>query len=1217
MNKKTLLTAMMLSAALGVQAGDVINVTDFGAKPSDGIDDTRALREAVAYCRTHEGTTLQMPAGVYMLRDDDALRLEADAIGGKLGVNPESTIFTPYYPYAKGLDFEGAKGVTVEADGAVLMCEGWMEPVSLTGCADVTLRGLTIDYVRRALSEGFVVEIGDDYFDVQFRPDRVITDVIPITRVTLADPMIGGMYRSPFYYPKRTLLGNNRVRLTVGQRLPEYLIGQPVAALHSMHFRPAILILNSTNTTLDGVTVHSQPGMGVVGFDSRDIFLKRLCVVPADGYHFSTNTDATHFACCEGQLVFDGCTFVSQGDDATNVHGYYHNIESASDGWLHLTLGVGTHAQVADVPRVGDQMEVVRISTLQVDGLAEVTDVRHDDKASDVYVRLKGNLPEKLEDYYLFNATKLPSLEFRHCLVEGNLARGVLVKTRNVVIEDNVFKGCSGTAIHVGAESGWREGTFAKNITIRRNTMINCGLGAGSQNGANGIAVVIDAPDINGTRLHDGVVITDNVVRGNGENACGICVRNARNVELKDNSITGCKQDYLTRDVDLVADTRQYWTPAEDGNGIVFTPSSDALPYTDHIEMSGEQMAFVLRWGVDEGRRFNAERSLVFPMLRTVPNNTHASLMHRVGTDVPSLVSVNGLSLVNEQVQQVCIDGYVGVKSTFSVGQPNVGGARGNYLTPSVEMTRSIFPSTDKPLMGELYTLRNITQRAQYIYIPEFAQVFTTSAERGVTGSYIVRGDLTGTGTYTLQPGDSLTFGAVFQAYRDGGQPVIPDLEAEFAARRAFVAAMDGNLVLDTPDDVIDREFRFAKIRASESIFKTKGGYLHGPGGESYYAAIWANDQAEYVNPFFPFTGYATGNASALNSYLHFARFMNDQYEPIPSSIIAEGDDIWNGAGDRGDAAMIAHGASRYIMERGSRDEAGQLWPLIEWCLEYCRRQLNEAGVVKSNCDELEGRFPAGEANLCTSTLYYDALRSAAMLCKELGLGNKKAAAYTRQADALAVAIENYFGTDMAGFHTYRYYDGNDLLRSWICMPLIVGLENRAEGTIAALTSPKLLTDDGLLTQEGSDTFWDRSTLYSLRGIYIAGDVATANRLMHHYSSRRLLGNHVPYPIEAWPEGSQRHLSAESGLYCRAAVEGMFGLRPTGLRSFTVSPRLADGWDDMALRHVRAFESDFDVEVHRKGAKMEITVVNHATGKRQTRTVPVNATTNVPFSLTR
>lgn len=134
--------------------------------------------------------------------------------------------------------------------------------------------------------------------------------------------------------------------------------------------------------------------------------------------------------------------------------------------------------------------------------------------------------------------------------------------------------------------------------------------------------------------------------------------------------------------------------------------------------------------------------------------------------------------------------------------------------------------------------------------------------------------------------------------------------------------------------------------------------------------------QAEYVNPFFPYLGYQTGNQSALCSFMHFARFINPEYKKLPSSIIAEGTDVWGGAGDRGDAAMVAYGAARYALAQGDREEAKQLWPLIEWCLEYNRRQLNADGVVSSDSDELEGRFPAGKANLCTSSLYYDALLS-------------------------------------------------------------------------------------------------------------------------------------------------------------------------------------------------------------------------------------------------
>ena len=328
--------------------------------------------------------------------------------------------------------------------------------------------------------------------------------------------------------------------------------------------------------------------------------------------------------------------------------------------------------------------------------------------------------------------------------------------------------------------------------------------------------------------------------------------------------------------------------------------------------------------------------------------------------------------------------------------------------------------------------------------------------------------------------------------------------------------------------------------------------------------------------------GYDIGNRSALNAFRHFARFMNAEYRPIPSSIIAEGDDIWNGAGDRGDAAMIAYGAARYALARRERNEAEELWPLVEWCLEYCRRKLTPEGVVASDTDELEGRFPAGKANLCTSTLYYDALRSAVYLGQELGCPRETLRVYKRQTSELAEAIECHFGATVAGYETYRYFDGCTKLRSWICMPLIAGLQNRSEGTVRALLGKELMTENGLLTEQGSSTFWDRSTLYALRGIYIAGQADRATEFLSHYARRRLLGDHVPYPIEAWPEGSQRHLAAESGLFCRVITEGLFGIRPTGFRSFDLTPSMPSGWNRMALRHIRAFENNFDLVIEKQ-----------------------------------
>ena len=402
---------------------------------------------------------------------------------------------------------------------------------------------------------------------------------------------------------------------------------------------------------------------------------------------------------------------------------------------------------------------------------------------------------------------------------------------------------------------------------------------------------------------------------------------------------------------------------------------------------------------------------------------------------------------------------------------------------------------------------------------------------------------------------------------------------------------------------------------------------MHGPGGGNYYAAIWANDQAEYANPFFGMLGDDLARESATNAYRLFARYMNAEYKALPSSVISEGADFWQGARDRGDAAMIAYGAARFALAHGDLKTAEELWPLIEWCLEYSKRKVNDDGVVASDSDELENRFPSGYANLSTSALYYDALLSSAALARALGRPEVVARDFTGRAAALRAAIERYFGRNVEGFETYRYFDKSrpsvqarhahyaekpDLLRAWICLPLTVGIFDRREGTLAALFSPRLWTADGLATEAGREDFWDRSTLYALRGAFAAGDTARALEHLTYFSNRRLLGDHVPYAIEAWPENNQRHLSAESALYCRIFTEGVFGIRPTGLRSFELTPRLPKDWPAMALERVHAFGAVFDLRVARADGKLKITIARDG-ARPKTITIAEGETTRVAF----
>lgn len=603
--------------------------------------------------------------------------------------------------------------------------------------------------------------------------------------------------------------------------------------------------------------------------------------------------------------------------------------------------------------------------------------------------------------------------------------------------------------------------------------------------------------------------------------------------------------------------------------------------HEDHIEMSGEQISAIIYYGSDKQGELSLNRKLVWPMLRTIPNDTHASLIHDFPLSVSPNIKINGQVTNQEQLKHVRFNGVLTLTS---------------LLNNDVTLTRTLSPSTTEAVMVEQLHFANTSKTKVEISIDALNYQVKTAAKKGTYGVYSIVAQSDKYAGISLKAGESID---VFVKYIATKQGQIADFNGadEIQKRLVYVKSLKNNLQLVTPDPILNKMFDFAKLRSAESIFRTKGGLMHAPGGGRYYAAIWANDQAEYINPFFPFLGNKTGNESAINSFRHFARFMNNEGKHIPSSIIAEGDDIWDGAGDRGDCAMIAYGASRYALAIADKNQATELLALIDWCIDFSYSKMNKEGVIGSDSDELEGRFPAGDFNLSTNMLTYGALISANHLNNELGREDI-AKDYQNRAIALRTAIENYFGANVQGFDTYQYYQGNDKLRAWIALPLTFGIFDRKEATLNALLSEHLWSADGIYSEAGNKTFWDRATLYAFRGIFTAQETDTAMRYFKYYSRKRLLGEHVPYAVEAWPEGNQRHLSAESALYARTVIEGLFGIEPTGFNRFNVAPYLPSEWNHMCLNHVRALANDFNVCVTRKSANFEITV-NHGDGKTQ------------------
>ena len=613
----------------------------------------------------------------------------------------------------------------------------------------------------------------------------------------------------------------------------------------------------------------------------------------------------------------------------------------------------------------------------------------------------------------------------------------------------------------------------------------------------------------------------------------------------------------------------------------------DREPFSEDMEMAGNLCAVIVYYGRKEDGTLFLHEYNIYPTLRTIPNHTHGTLRDDYLDSEHTTFTLDG-EAVTEYPDRFEICGRLSVTSSDPGGR--------------LRITRVLFPAREKMAIVECITVTNVSDRPLTLGVIPFNNI---RYSRGTKGVYKLFTESTGNGEYTLAPGEEKQFGTVWKAGLLADKLPAISAEEELEKRDRFVRDIFGNsLVLDTPDPYINCEFRFAKLRASESIFDTAGGPMHCPGGRAYYAAIWANDQCEYAAPYFGYSGYDRGIAASENTMKLYRPFMHPDYEfRLPSSIIAEGRDIWEGAGDEGDASMCLYGLSRFILETGDTALGKEYFDFIDWCVGYIATQETEDHVIHSDNDELEGRFSHGEANLLVNSLSYGGLVCASSLARSLGY-TEKADYYAEFASRLRDGIENYFGREIRGYHTYRYHDGCEVFRSYLCSPMTVGIYDRAAGTAKALLD-HLKTPNGFLSSEEESTFWDRSTLYAFRGIFSAGCADEIIDYFADYSKIRLTGIHVPYPMEAWPEGDGRHLSAESGLYARTLIEGVFGISPASFTSFTIKPSIPSLWDGklLSLRRIKAFGEVFDVELTKNGAETAVKVTSES-GKLITCTIP-------------
>ncbi|GAB5398959.1 MAG: hypothetical protein Aureis2KO_05440 [Aureisphaera sp.] len=631
------------------------------------------------------------------------------------------------------------------------------------------------------------------------------------------------------------------------------------------------------------------------------------------------------------------------------------------------------------------------------------------------------------------------------------------------------------------------------------------------------------------------------------------------------------------------AQERNYWRIQPDQSISWNLLQEDRLPHEENIEMSGKNVSAIIYYSINKDKEISISRDVIFPQLRTYNKywepdwKKYRAYFRRTLTDDHSpSIHLNTKTLKPTKADSLSIHGNLKI-----------------YHTPmdGLQIIRTIYPSMEDRFMVEEWKLLNLEEDPLKI---EISNVASSQSEKGYKGNYTIEVLSTAKKNISLAPGESYIFPVYYGATLNNEKKEDFNFEKAKKERQQFLDEMANSLVLNTPDPVLNQLFYFSKIRASESIFESsKMGLVHSPGGGNYYLGIWANDQVEYSGPFFPYLGYEKGSMAAYNTYKWFLKNIPDDGSHIPYAFEVDGNFPMKHL-DRGDAAMIAYGTSHYALANGNKETAEELWPLIEWSLNYCHNHRNESGAVISESDEMEGRIETGTANLSTSSLYYGGLKYSWILAERLGkLG--EAQVYSERLAEMKEVINTYFTANIEGLNTYKYFEENTHLRHWICLPLCMDITERKEGTLEALFN-ELWTDDGILVElrpkEAGEvrTFWDRATLYALRGAFKVGATDRGFQKLKDFSEKRLLGDHVPYVIEAYPENNKKHLSAESALYCRIFTEGILGMEPTGFDRIKLKPSLPESWDFLEVKKIQLFGMNTDISIQRKKGKLHMEV---------------------------
>ena len=342
------------------------------------------------------------------------------------------------------------------------------------------------------------------------------------------------------------VIGDHLVRLKLGHISPKRIVGHQINIRYEIYGNSIFNFGNCRRFLLKNIIIYAAASFGAtIRPRSEDFTFDNFCIrVPDSSTRLmAANADGIHALGLAGKMVLRNCNMEGMGDDTLNIHGTAGGIHVLDTEKKSVSMICPRRHEVHPLPKdwakPGDTIYVYDSDTFLQKGSFVIDSVDENNNA--FYRDEVGSLA--VGDT-LANAEYFASLHIDSCTVRNTRARGFLVQTHDVLIENSYIYGMSLAALLFAPDIRvWWEVGPCKNVEIRNNVIEHC---AHIQSGANQGAIIFKACHDGNTveypaGVHENLYIHDNRFIDIPQSA--IFVSSAKNVRIEDNAFTHCCYD--------------------------------------------------------------------------------------------------------------------------------------------------------------------------------------------------------------------------------------------------------------------------------------------------------------------------------------------------------------------------------------------------------------------------------------------------------------------------------------------------------------------------------------------------------------------------------------------------------------------------------------------------------------------------------------------------